>query len=534
MRMSVTYIGRLCDTLADKTHGLALATPGLAPRLGPTVAKLRADTGMLGNAWSDMAIRNLLADLLRSVRTLQAELSGPAAVAVASQLTQDARGPGQAAPVIGRARSAAVSGDNPEWRLCKSLCAELMPRLETELAEHSPTKAKYTYVTCLGYKVKVAGTHYSGDTDDASDLRAKCEDMKAAIRAAYSLADRNGQKFNHYVNMLKVFVAPEFFFRGRKGAYDHAAVHGGEQRSDARGQVVKTAHQGLADIMREELDKPQYKDWLFVLGTAIAATKLTETVCTSCGGKIAFDRNPGTGTTTPRCTVSRAHRVVEKVVGAQVENVGLIFKGGEFHTVTKELVSHIDFVDGASKNKVKLDSETHEVVNDLRPSGYNAATSVPTRFTDERMGGCIFTIDGITIGVEVCLDHAATGGSGDSGRLNHAGNIQLQIIPSAGMTISSLSTLQGGVVFNVDGLTPHVEVIGGSQTVKVQSSRYEGWTFSATDSAAANWSGTDLDKLQKLNDLGRGAWTATGVPAPSAAAGSGTVVMYGPFSLPRH
>jgi hypothetical protein len=533
MRMSVTFIGRLCGSLATKAQALALATPALAPTIGPAVAKLQADTAMLGNAWSDMAIRNLLSDLLRSVLAIRTVLSGAGAAAVASKLTTESRGASAPKPLIGRARSDAVSGDNADLGVCRSLCAELVPRIETELAEHSPTKAKYSYVSCIGYKVKVAGAHYTGETDDAADMLVKCNDMKAAIRAAYSLADRNGQKYNNYVNMLKVFVAPEFYFRGRKGAYDHAVVHGGEQRTDVSGRVVKRQHKGIAEIMREELDKPQYKDWLFVLGTAIAATKLTETVCTACGGKIAFDRNPGAGTTTPRCTASKAHRVAEKVVGAQVENVGLIFKNGEFHTVTKELVSGIDYVDGASKNKVKLGSETHDVVTDARPSGYNAATDVPTKFNDERMGGCIFTIDGITIGVEVCLDHAATSASGSSGRLSHAGNIQLQLIPSAGMTINSLSTIPGGVVFNVDGLTPHVEAIGGTSAFRVQSTRYDGWTFSPTDRAAADWSGTDMDKLNKVQALGRGTWANTGGAAPSAAAGNGSVVMYGPYALPR-
>lgn len=533
MKPSLTFIGQLCGTLAAKSQALAVATPALAPSIGTAAIKMKADTAMLGNAWSDMAIRNLLADLLRSATSIKTALSGPVAATIGAKLTQESRGASAPKPLIGRARSAAVSGDNADLGTCQALCRELLPRLETELAEHSPSRAKYTFVACIGYKVKVGGATYSGEVDDAADMRLKCDNMKTAIRQAYTLADRNGQQYNNYGGLLKVFVAPEFYFRGRKGAYDHAVVHGGEERTDVNGRVVKLQHKGIAEIMREELDKPQYKDWLFVLGTAIAATKQTETVCTACGGKIAFDLDRATNTTTPRCTANKAHRVVEKVVGAYVENVGLIYKNGEFHTVTKELVSHIDYKSGGVKNKIKLGSETHDVINDLRPSGYNAATSVPTRFTDERMGGCIFTIDGITIGVEVCLDHAASSASNNSGRLSHAGNIQLQLIPSAGMTIHSMSTIQGGVVFNVDGVTPHVEVIGGTGDVRVLSTRFDGRTFAGTDGNAATWSGTDMKKLDHLEGLGRGAWNNTGIKARSAAAAVGSVVLYGPFGLPR-
>ena len=74
----------------------------------------------------------------------------------------------------------------------------------------------------------------------------------------------------------------------------------------------------------------------------------------------------------------------------------------------------------------------------------------------------VFTIDGITFGLEVCLDHAATTSSTTGGRLDNASNIQVQLIPSAGMTIGKLQTVRDGIVFNVDGSTPHVEVVGKS------------------------------------------------------------------------
>jgi hypothetical protein len=63
-------------------------------------------------------------------------------------------------------------------------------------------------------------------------------------------------------------------------------------------------------------------------------------------------------------------------------------------------------------------------------------------------------LDNITFGLEVCLDHAMK-------RLQRArpqtGDffVQVQLIPSGGMIIdpTSVATLRGGLVWNVDGLT---------------------------------------------------------------------------------
>src|SRR5262249_53704848 len=87
---------------------------------------------------------------------------------------------------------------------------------------------------------------------------------------------------------------------------------------------------------------------------------------------------------------------------------------------------------------------------------------------DERVGGCILTVDGITVGVEVCLDHIARRvEGGPKGRLApYADKVQLQLIPSFGMTIKNgLFCMNGGVVFNVDGRrsgTSEVKVKGNN------------------------------------------------------------------------
>lgn len=532
MKSSLVSIIYLCDALAGLVRGLAADSPDVAKTGIDRVAQqIDNDAKLLGKAWSDMALRNLLSDLLRGVRRVQAV-----------QTTFD-RSPMMRAhaPANGGGRARRVAADLDERPdAVRELCADLVRRLDLELAQHSPSKGRYSEVVCIGYRVKVAGDAYLGRTDDASDMRGRCDDLKKAIRAAYALADRDGRNYNARGKLLKVFVAPEFFFRGANGAYDHAVVHGNAARTDDQGRLVDPANKGLVEIMLEELNQPCYKDWLFVLGTAIAATeeKAHRCMAQGCGGKVVFDVDAKTGRSSARCDASRNHRVIERSLGAFVENVGFIVKEGEVHTVSKELVSHIDYVKdkakgerdlvtvGGSGKPVELKVRRH-----VQASGYTSASNTPSRFSDERMGGCIFTIDGVTIGVEVCLDHASTTGNATSGRLEHAANIQLQLIPSAGMSIKVLRTLPDGIAFNVDGLTPHVHVAGGKRN-DVQINQDGGsWVFGGLSAKDFANSGSSTDKLLDLKSKGKA--TLANAAPPQAAGGRGSVVLFGPYDIPR-
>lgn len=517
MKASVAVIAYLGEALAVAVSGLSKRLPSLGAAAA-TASTMKADIDLLQKAWSDMAVRNLLGDIQRAAKSL-----GMALRSAAAKL-----------PV---AKGAAAGPDSVEAAL--DVSDDLVKRIERELGKHAPSRAGYTKAVLIGYKVKVTGAKYSGLKDDAADMQQRCKDLIRAIQAAYALADRDGRNYNADGTMLKIFVAPEFFFRGRNGAYDHGVVHGLEQQTDKKGKVVVKPRSGIVELMRGEIDKPAYKDWLFVLGTAIAASEDVETTCThkDCKGPIEFDVDASTGKSKPRCSVDRKHKVAEKVLGAFVENVAFVVKEGEVQTVSKELVSHVDFVGHKSgkddrvtlkvgKKDQKLTVERHDA-----PSGYKSASNVPTKFTDERMGGCVFTVDGVTIGLEVCLDHAATKASNTSGRLAHSGNIQIQLIPSAGMTIGALRTVQGGIVFNVDGATPHVQVIAGVNP-EVHLNYDQEYQFANATWTALKGIGADLDELKKLAASGGGKWVGGATAPPVGPAGAGSVLLYGPYDIP--
>jgi hypothetical protein len=84
-------------------------------------------------------------------------------------------------------------------------------------------------------------------------------------------------------------------------------------------------------------------------------------------------------------------------------------------------------------------------------------------------GGSIFTMDDITFGLEVCLDHG-------QGKLldyydNHAQagerRVQVQLIPSCGMSIAKRCCVADGIIFNVDAKHYAAEKDGGGTPVEV-------------------------------------------------------------------
>jgi hypothetical protein len=441
------------------------------------VDQVQKQMELLEKTWSVMAGRNIMADIVRELMALEPLLkpdSKAAAIGVRNNITK------------------AMGG-------------------------YSPAKARYHSVLCLGYKVPtVFAGGFQGKTDDRADMEKKAADMIKAVQAARSSVSAAHQT---ETTMLKVFMAPEFYFRGRNGAYDADDVNGTGKNG-----------KGLADLLREELDKDIYKDWLFVLGTVIVASKAMKTVCTECTSPVELRPVPGSSKTIALCKANQKHVVSEEVTGAAVDNVALIVKEKLVHTVAKELVSHMDFNARAGvKDTVIMNGKEVTVNRYDQPSTYKAATDVKTTFTDERMGGCIFTLDGVTFGCEVCLDHAASTTARTAGRLDHADNIQIQLLPSGGMNVKKFRTVPNGVVFNVDGNTPHVTAIGLSST-------YKGYVMKhRSDKSGESMKFTnDPTSWQDMeDDLTKSSLTAYVDNSPPPAPGpDGSVLQYGPFEIP--
>jgi hypothetical protein len=299
----------------------------------------------------------------------------------------------------------------------------------------------YEEVVCIGYDIPCGefqdvanrlGVVYRGLENDLKDVRGRCGVMKQAIRLAYQQyqlhlgrPDRDAIAYlgNHRPpreeprKRLKIFMAPEFFFRGLSGAYDISMVS------------------EVFQAMREETKDKKYADWLFVLGTVVCAA------------------------------VKHSSGNVDTEKGMILDNIAVVQKGGFQQSdgvhdlyVEKEFPSSIDYdrpttgVEGNwanPKRKVKIGGDDRRAL--APPGSRDIGGGNPGSLNERTRGGCIFTMDGITFGLEVCLDHVV-------GRLHNAPDkdgVQIQLIPSAGAEIHKNHCSYNAVVFNVDGGDAH-------------------------------------------------------------------------------
>ena len=118
----------------------------------------------------------------------------------------------------------------------------------------------YTAVQFIGYEIYTGPGHnpdrYVGLDSDRDDIAARIALMKEALTAAKAsplIATDPG--------VLKVFMAPEFYFRGKQGAYPIELLTGTGPNPDPLSLIG-----GLSALIADA----SWQDWLVVFGTAIA------------------------------------------------------------------------------------------------------------------------------------------------------------------------------------------------------------------------------------------------------------------------
>ncbi len=358
-----------------------------------------------------------------------------------------------------------------------------------------PNTSLYHQVVCLGYSIqtgtvrnywdpkgaawKSTAAGYMGDKDPKVDLKKRCDQMIVAVKSAYALNQHKmvaTKKVADDSRTLKIFMAPEFFFRGVSGAFTMNYLLGDK------------GEYSILDTLRAETKQAQYASWLFVFGTFIAGTERTRLSCQTCMQWMAPEMVPALGKkllTCPTCKkyarcpkascqansksrgfltvypgdvvgARRLHCEVcktvypfcEHCIGVTIDNYALIQKGGHSqgdgvhdYITQKAYVSNLDFDE--------IDNQAPKVRIFGREEEYIEPRSDPGS-ASERMGGSVFHMDGITFGIEVCLDHLAGRLAADADR----GRIQIQLIPSAGAYINKtngVACVSNGILFNVDG-----------------------------------------------------------------------------------
>lgn len=145
--------------------------------------------------------------------------------------------------------------DEKDWKIAPKMGKNLPVTVESEkTAELLCKLSPYQKVQFVAFDIR-PGTknakHYLGEKDADTDIRRRCEVMKEAIKAAAGHGS-----IDPAASTLKIFMAPEFYYRGAEGGYPV------EKISTIMDPTIDTS-------MPEETDKSAYKHWLFLFGTAI-------------------------------------------------------------------------------------------------------------------------------------------------------------------------------------------------------------------------------------------------------------------------
>jgi hypothetical protein len=298
--------------------------------------------------------------------------------------------------------------------------------------------------------------------DKRNDALGQCWDIQNRLAYTADAIVKAEAKSDRGAGTLKVFMAPEFLFRGAGGAYLHDLIDGWDSHAPATFNLpapFSGRWGGLFGGLRELAAKPQFEDWLFVFGTALSASF-------------------------PTAKASDGHYLLDLLAPGEIYNIALIQRGGAGHQADnyvsrKHYISGIDFINwnGAVRQ------HTPGTVLPADP-----AALVPADAMGVTEGGAVFRIPSIAdaagkpidFGIEICLDHARSGGNGANqfGRIRTANQyVKVQLVPSGGMSLvpASIRLQPAGAAtphayaFNCDGLgnlTPgygsHTQVWNGT------------------------------------------------------------------------
>ncbi|MCG8472367.1 MAG: hypothetical protein MI742_10975 [Desulfobacterales bacterium] len=293
-------------------------------------------------------------------------------------------------------------------------------------------------VQFLGYQLKTAQplqnkNRYLGYNNPAIDIETRCR-----IFADAALASSRHTSISPLAT--KIFVAPEFFFRGGSG-----------------GAYTLEQIASINAILDNYLAHPSFRNWIFFLGTAVGAL-------------------PGqSGNESEIFNVALVRKGGVRVANGLERDTTLSQSKEDAVLIYKEYISEIDFLgenygklaqfhQGIRGKQAVLQGQTTllKQVAGSRPGGNPDEAFRRTRqglpavspLSDPSSeqsrsglgGGSIFEMGGLRFVTEICLDH----------RYNRAldanpPNIDIHIVISCGMQPQYAITRSGGYLFSVDG-----------------------------------------------------------------------------------
>lgn len=306
--------------------------------------------------------------------------------------------------------------------------------------------AAYTDVSYIGFPMQTGydafvspGGLFYGDSGGLGVYAGKASsvaDIEGRVRLLGEVINTVGSdaSIDRRPTTLKVFMVPEFFFRGAVGAYNMTET-----------RVVEELARKLGGLVED----PAWSDWVFYFGTTIGFRRSRSQTNATIAS--AFE---------PRALVD-------------TYNFVQIRRGGpsrEQHIHFKKFISSIDFLDatpgvdgtvtfpemnvsakaGAKPRPMRHVTKRYPLLDGLALRGLEAAagTAVDGRFTMANVSFC----------VDICLDHAmgvcAKALDAEKAAGTGPGLVSVHVITSAGMRIQPkhVRVPKGGSVLLADGL----------------------------------------------------------------------------------
>lgn len=358
---------------------------------------------------------------------------------------------------------------------------------------------------------------YLGHHDPMKDVARRLEVMRGAVEKAYEEADQS----NH---TLKVFIAPEFFWRGLPGAYSFH--HFDELNFDDCLEPVCALLKGLEELTEDK----RFEDWLFMFGTVIARQELPEASDDDPYKYLYYNFAPIYKGFDPDSTMGGISRRDAK---------------GKRFLLPKRVVSTSDFL--TPSYKLRHESWLEHSQELLGEQNQPDTPDNPFYFRRARYDDAAFfkfkelmwekgsyamlefdwlMVDGLSVAIEICMDHfkgTALGSylgdmvTGRTARIPSSDDnvasveyvpippyqAQIQLVASAGMTAvpKSFALAEGGILFHQDGLsnaTNHQYHDSNMLLTCDQGQQFTGGTSAITRSAVI--SPTDVNFLYKVVD----------------------------------
>lgn len=323
---------------------------------------------------------------------------------------------------------------------------------------------------------------YLGNYDVEQDVQGRLRIMKDAVEQAYHQTDKDPYT-------LKVFIAPEFFWRGVNGAYlfeDEAP--GDDSICGPVCQILKGLEEMVADW--------RFENWLFLFGSIIAQDPILE------------DRS---GYDSAFYNFAPVYRGYDP---SKTDHTGKRFVAPKRYLSTSDFMTPQRNLNTSNFMEIveNRESNTHQettVINPIFTRGkYDIEMWVDYKGELDQLGYTLLEfgwlmVDGLAVSLEICLDHQVktslnayiadmtTGqntmipSSSDKGlEFVHIPKYQAQIgiVSSAGMTLvpEALALTQHGVIFLQDGLSNATNREFWSNTGCEMGLQFEGGTEAIT------------------------------------------------------